>query len=266
MVYLQHTSNGLTRMDESNQQYNGPASAQRNPYALPAAIIIGFSIIAAAIYFGGNNTSGPVAATAPANNQAAQEEVVAGPIRPIDDTDHIRGNPNAPIVIVEYSDFDCPFCKNFHDTMIQVVENYGVNGDVAWVYRHFPIEQLHPGAKRVAAAAECVAELAGNDAFWKFTDLAFGERGINEPTNASRLTEFAVTAGASQPAFEECLSSGRTMARVDADIADALSAGAQGTPYSLVVVGEQQGPINGAQPYGVVSQIIETLLGQIRNQ
>jgi protein-disulfide isomerase len=254
-------------MDESNQQYNAPVAVQRNPYALPAAIIIGFSIIAAAIYFGGTS-SGPVAATTPTNNNQAApaEETVAGPIRPIDETDHIRGNPNAPIVIVEYSDFDCPFCKNYHDTMIQVIENYGISGDVAWVYRHFPIEQLHPGAKRVAAASECVAELAGNDAFWKFTDLAFSERNINEPTNASRLTEFAVTSGAPQAAFEECLSSGRTMARVEADIADALSAGAQGTPYSLVLVGEQQGPINGAQPYGVVSQIIETLLGQIRNQ
>lgn len=253
-------------MDESNQSSTTPVTMQRNPYALPVAIVIGFSIIAVAIFFSGDNR-GPVVATTPTGAQAdtASEEVV-GPIRTIDETDHIRGNPNAPIVIVEYSDFDCPFCKSYHDTLIQVLENYGVNGDVAWVYRHFPIEQLHPGAKRVAAASECVAELAGNNAFWKFADLAFGERGINEPTNTSRLTEFAVTAGASKPAFEECLSSERTVARVEADMEDAISAGAQGTPYSVVLVGDQRGPINGAQPYGVVSQIIETLIGQIRNQ
>jgi protein-disulfide isomerase len=253
-------------MDENTPVYTStPAVAKntRNPYAIPVAIFLGFALIAAAIYFSGSNRVAPTPA-AVITNEDQPAQPTTGKIRPVDATDHIKGNPNAPIVIVEYSDYDCPFCKNFHETMNQVMENYGASGKVAWVYRHLPIEQLHPSAPRIAAASECVAELAGNDAFWKFSDLVFGEREINEPTNLSRLTEFATSAGADPAEFNACLESGRTASNVAEDEADAALAGAEGTPFSLVIVGEKQGVINGAQPYSVVSQIIETLLTQLQ--
>ncbi len=80
------------------------------------------------------------------------------------DRDHIRGNPDAPVTLVEYSDFECPFCKRFHPTVKRIVDEYG--GRVRWVYRHFPLDEIHPvKARREAAAAECAAELGGNDAF-----------------------------------------------------------------------------------------------------
>lgn len=241
-----------------------PAAApNRNVLAIPAAIVIGFALIAVAIYFtGGKAPTKLMPGTANQEDLTPEQPVASGPIRPIDEKDHIRGNPNAPIVIVEYSDYDCPFCKNFHETMQQVMDNYGASGEVAWVYRHFPLEQLHPSAPRIALAAECVAELGGDEAFWKFSDQVFGERGTNEPTNMTRLTDFAKEAGVSGPDFETCLDSGRTQAAVSEDMADAANIGARGTPHSVVLIGEQQGVINGAQPYGVVSQIIETLLKQ----
>lgn len=250
-------------MDENTPSQAPQPASTRNPLAIPAAIIFGFALIAVAIYFSGSKAA-PAANTGNlADTTNTQEELApTGPIRPVDDTDHIRGNPNAPIVIVEYSDYDCPFCKNFHETMQQVMDNYGANGQVAWVYRHFPIEQLHPSAPRIAAASECVAEIAGKDAFWTFSDLVFGERSVNEPTNMARLTEFATESGASAAEFESCLASGRTTAAVEADMEDAAKAGARGTPHSIVLVGDQQGVINGAQPYTVVSQIIETLIAQ----
>jgi protein-disulfide isomerase len=93
---------------------------------------------------------------------------------PVTDKDHIKGDINAPVKIVEYSDLECPFCKRFHSTLQEVVDSY--DGQVAWVFRQFPLAQLHPKAVREAEAAECVASLGGNTAFWKFIDK------INEVT------------------------------------------------------------------------------------
>ena len=83
--------------------------------------------------------------------------------------DHIIGNKDASVVIVEYSDLECPYCKRFGETMKEIIAES--NGDVAWVYRHWIV---HPGALPKAGAAECVAKLKGNDAFWKYVDLVFG--------------------------------------------------------------------------------------------
>ncbi len=93
----------------------------------------------------------------------------------VDDTDHVRGNPEAKITIIEYSDFDCPFCSRFHSTMLQVLEAY--NGQVKWVYRDFPLPQLHPNAPKLAEAAECVASQNGKEAFWNFADAYYAAKG-----------------------------------------------------------------------------------------
>ena len=93
-------------------------------------------------------------------------------ITPVDETDHIRGSIDAAVVVVEYSDFKCPFCADFHTTMKRIIDTYEAD-QVAWVYRQFPIPQLHPQAPRYAQASECVADIAGSDAFWSFADYAF---------------------------------------------------------------------------------------------
>ncbi len=86
-------------------------------------------------------------------------------------TDHINGYANAPIVIVEYSDSDCSYCKTFHATIHQLQNNYG--NQVAWVYRHYPLDSLHPKARMEAEATECVAKLSDNTTFWKYLDSMF---------------------------------------------------------------------------------------------
>ena len=90
-------------------------------------------------------------------------------LAPITAEDHFNGDINAPIKIVEYSDIDCPFCKRFHTTLEQVKALYG--DKVVWVYRHFPIPQLHPDSINKSHATECVAELGGNDKFWQYLKL-----------------------------------------------------------------------------------------------
>lgn len=224
---------------------------------IPIAIVFGFGLIALAIYFSGLGSVSENVAPTPSPTTATKS------IRPVDGSDHIRGNPNAPILIVEYSDYDCPFCKVFHDTMNQIMDEYGVNGKVAWVYRQFPISQLHPNAPRISEAALCVGEVAGNDAFWKFTDLIFEERQVNEPTNVTKLPEYAVQSGAEEKAFMSCLEGGKMRDKVSASYTEAASAGINGTPHSFVMIGNQQAPIEGAQSYEVVKQIIDNLIGQL---
>lgn len=96
-------------------------------------------------------------------------------VRAVDENDHIRGSADASIVIVEYSDFECTFCISFHATMKGIMDKYGADNDVAWVYRHLPLEQLHPNAKTIAQASECVSELGGTDKFWEFADLVVAQ-------------------------------------------------------------------------------------------
>jgi protein-disulfide isomerase len=90
-------------------------------------------------------------------------------VAPVTEADYIRGNINAPITIIEYSDIDCPFCHRLHATLKQLVEDRPE--DVRWVYRHFPLTSLHPEARDKAEATECVAAIKGKEVFWEYLDL-----------------------------------------------------------------------------------------------
>lgn len=222
---------------------------------IPISIVIAGIAVGAGMYFSGG------AAQPGANGLAAAEPVKAvdntGKINPVTESDHIKGNPDAPIKIVEYSDFDCPFCSRFHDSMKIVTEKYGDN--VAWVYRQFPLEQLHPQAPAVAVASECVAELGGNDAFWVFTDGYFAARGAGDNTAHGELIAQLVTkAGVSSASFTECFDSGRHITSVQADMDNAIETGGGGTPWSILIgPSGKTYPINGALPQQAIEQVIE---------
>lgn len=254
---------GILGVPTSNQRVHFMEPTSKSSLAVPIAIVIGFALIAIAIYFSGIGTASPT--PAPINSQQAAQAPTSN-IRAVDENDYIRGNPNAPIMLVEYSDYDCPFCKQFHQTMNQIMDEYGVTGQVAWVYRQFPIAQLHPNAPKISEAALCVGEIAGNDAFWEFSDLIFNERGINEPTNMTKLAEYAVEVGASRDAYNNCLQSGRYTDEVNASVAEGIAAGIQGTPQSFLLVGNQQAMIDGAQPYDVLKPIIQGLIDQLEGR
>ena len=176
-------------------------------------------------------------------------------IRPVSGDDHILGNKNAKIVIVEYSDTECPFCKNFHRTMQEVVKQN--DGEVAWVYRHYPIPELHSKAPRQAEATECAYEQGGNTAFWKYIDRMFGVTPSNNGLPDSELENIAEYVGLNSSAFYTCLQSGKYKDKVADDIADGRKAGVSGTPSSLILVnGKVVDRIAGAQPLDIVLQMV----------
>jgi len=223
-------------------------------FSVPFAIIIAGVFIALALYFSGSKASAPT--------QPLPDKVVTGDMRPVDDNDHILGNPNADLVIVEYSDTGCPFCKQFHKTMQTLMNEYGKGGKVAWVYRHFPIDQLHPNSRKEAEATECASELGGPEKFWAYTNTIYERAPQNGGFKAEQLKTIAKDIGLDVTAFNECLSSGRKAAVVEADYQDGVKAGARGTPYSLIIRKKDGSkvPISGAQPYASLKGTIELLL------
>lgn len=230
----------------------------------PLAIVIAGALIALAVYMGGGSGQSQVAGTTnqptnPAAGQAAGNPTAPtiGDIREIDSTDHVRGPQNAKVTIIEYSDLECPFCKRFHETMHQVVEEYP--NDVRWVYRHFPLAQLHSKAEKEAIATECAAE---QGKFWELTDLIFEVTPANNGLDLATLPDLAEQAGVPNIAqFEDCLNTDKYKDKVAADLADAGAAGGRGTPYSVVIGPDgKKTPINGAQPLETVKATIDSLL------
>lgn len=160
---------------------------------------------------------------------------------------------------MEFSDLECPFCKQFHNTMQQVVDDYG--DQVAWVYRHFPLDSLHPKARKEAEATECAAEQGGNDGFWAFTDRLFEITPSNDGLNLNQLPEIAGDVGLDVSAFQTCLDSGKYADKVEAQYQDAVAAGGNGTPYSVVISSDGTTvPLSGAQPISSVKTIVDSLL------
>ncbi len=104
---------------------------------------------------------------------------------PVTSADHIYGNPDAPTKIVEYSDTECPFCKQFHPTIKRIIDES--NGTIALVYRHFPLDSIHPKTRHEAEATECAADQGGNDMFWKYTDALFTATNSNNTFDPNLL-------------------------------------------------------------------------------
>jgi protein-disulfide isomerase len=231
-----------------------------NKLSTPLAIVFSGILIAGAVLYNGSK-GGVVGPTDQAQLAAVEQAKLLEQIRPVSNDDHVRGDPNAQVKIVEYSDPECPFCKQFHSTMKQVIAEYGESGKVAWVYRHFPLEQLHSKAPNEAEALECANELGGNDKFWQYTDRIYEITKSNNTLDPAELPKIASFVGLDVNKFNECLSSGRYSDKVVKDTENAVAIGGNGTPWSIVIgKGGKKYPINGALPLSSVKQIIEKAL------
>ena len=229
---------------------------------VPIAIVIAGGLIAGSLYMSRGTIPVPVARNNQPQPTAPQQQPTGSldAIRAVGKDDHIKGDPDAPIIIVEYSDFECPFCKRFHETMNQVMAKYGASGEVAWVYRQFPLEQLHPvKAMAEAVASECAADQGGNDMFWKFTDRMMELSEANNRTDIETvIPQIVKEIGLNQTEFQACLKSGKFDQHIADDSNNAMATGGSGTPWSILVTKSGKTfPINGAQPLAAIEQLIE---------
>lgn len=244
--------NNYTRFAIIQDPHSNISMNEKQSLSIPLAIIVAGALIAGGIYFSGKNNQ-------PADGNANTAAVVnTDSIKPVGAGDHLLGNPKAEIILVEYSDIECPFCKDFHGTLHQLVNEYGPSGKLAWAYRHFPV---HKNSVKEAEAAECAGEIGGNDAFWKYTDLIFETTTSNNGLDLAKLPDIAVEIGLDRDIFSACLDSGKYAAKIEKDRADVTAAGAGGTPYSIIFAGGQRIPLTrGALPYSDMKAIIESIL------
>jgi protein-disulfide isomerase len=224
-----------------------------NKVFIPLSIVVSGLIIAGAIFL----------TTRQQQPESVDPKNIELAISPIDSTDHILGNPDAEIVIVEYSDLECPYCKGFHETMKKIMDEYGPTGKVAWVYRHFPLTQIHDQAQGAAEATECVAKLGGNDKFWQYTNAL--SAGSPESLSDANLLANATLLGINEAEFKACIASDYPKQEVAKDIKDGTAIAAVdkqfGTPYNILISKSGvQTPIKGNQPYTNVKGAIDAIL------
>lgn len=210
------------------------------------SILLAGVLIAGAIIFVNLHPAQP---TVPAEEPTVQANVSAPSA-----SDHIVGSPDAPIVLVEYSDFQCPYCAVIHPTLKRIVEES--NGEIAWVYRHLPLASIHPQALPAALASECIAEQLGQNGFWAFADNMFADQ---SGMSATRYSAFAGQLGADVAQFNACVESKKYLSAIDTQAREAQSNGGTGTPFTVVVAGEEQIPISGALPYAQIMSVINSV-------
>jgi protein-disulfide isomerase len=167
------------------------------------------------------------------------------------DDDPAKGPADAPVTIVTFSDFQCPYCSRVNPTLARLKDRYG--DSLRIVFRDFPILQLHPQAAKAAEAGACANE---QGKFWQMHDLMFANQ---QKLDVASLKQHAATLGLDAAAFETCLDSGKHTAEWQKDAADAEKAGVQSTPAFFV----NGRPVVGAQPYEAFAEIVNDELGRL---
>lgn len=206
-------------------------------------------------------TSGTVAVAdaQPTAAAAAKTKTPTGKVPEVTDADHIRGNKDAKVTFIEYSDFECPFCKRFEPTMQQMEKEYG--DKVRIVYRHYPLS-FHANAQKEAEATECANDLGGNDAFWKYHD-AILERTTSNGTGFAldALVPLAKELGLDETKFKDCLDTGKFAKHVQEDESGGAAAGITGTPGSILIdaTGKSQ-LLSGAVPFATIKSALDAAL------
>jgi protein-disulfide isomerase len=227
----------------------------KSQYVLPITIVVAGALIAGAVFLVGKN------GTPTGGNDGTTGKVTARQYDP--SIDHILGNPNAEVKVVEYADLECPFCKTFETTMHQIMDYYGSTGKVAWVYRPFPLAQIHSKAPKEAEAAECAADQGGDTAFYKYLDAVYAVTPSENNLDLAQLPVIAQQIGLNVTTFNQCLNSGKFTQKVQNSYSEAIKEGGQGTPFILIMVGSEAVTLQGAQPYDSMRAAIDAVLGGI---
>lgn len=235
-----------------------PTQSFAQKFAIPLAIIFGALVISLSILVGlalpklpPNQAAAPAAAVPPSGTSATVSVAATGPS---------LGSAAAPVTIIEFGDFQCPFCRAFwRDTLPQLTKNYLDTGKARLVYRNFPLTQLHPSAQIAATAGECALE---QNEFWQMHDEMFRQQDKQGPGTvaftAADLKAWAKTAGLNTARFNACLDAAKYQTVIQTDLADGAAAGVGGTPTFFI----NGRTIVGAQPYAIFAQAIDSALAK----
>lgn len=176
--------------------------------------------------------------------------------------DHVRGSSDARIAVIEYSDFECPYCKRHHPTMLELMKQYPEN--VQWIYRHNPLPFHDPNATDQALASECVAREFGNEAFWTFTDALYERTTSNKGFPYENIAPLVEELGWNTSLFSSCMESKDLLPKISEDMSVVNALGGLGTPASFII-DTKTGAIrfvNGAYPLDTFKEIIDNMLTQ----
>lgn len=226
--------------------------------SIPVSIIIAGLIIAGAVVVNGN--AGQKATSAgqtdqaqgspanPGSSSLPTEQLSAIQTFEITKSNHVRGDFNAQITLVEFSDFECPFCARHFPTLTKMLDDY--KGKVRLVYKHFPLS-FHPNSQKAAEASECADE---QGKFWEYHDKLFENQ--SNGYSLDKFKQWAKDLGLNSGQFNDCLDSGKFAQKVQADYQEGLKKGVTGTPATFV----NGQLVSGALPYDSFKQIIDNLL------
>lgn len=217
-----------------------------NNLLIAISITISGGLIGGAVLMSNNKTDNPPFAQAytESTNQA---------FRDIQENDFVYGKRNAQLTIVEYSDYECPFCARLHKSLKELVDSRP--SDVNWVFRDFPV---HKEAWNTSYAATCIGKISGNDAFWDFSNIMFENQGsLDSKLYIETAKQFGITANQ----LESCMNSSETQKIVTDNFEEAQRAGARGTPYSILInTNGQLSPLSGALPITTLNTVINQAL------
>lgn len=242
-------------MEEEQQTIKKGTEDGQGPYLIPASIIVAGLLIAGAVMYAGGGSKG-TATVGSLGGQAAVETGESGTktvLENLEDDDPLLGNPNASVIIVEFGDFQCPFCKRLFETTEQeIIEKYVKTGKAKFVYRDFPLASIHNMAQKAAEASECADE---QGKFWPYHDLLYERQ---DRLSVENFKAWAKELGLNGAQFDACLDSGKFKDEVENDFQAGQRAGVSGTPATFV----NGRIVTGAVPFAQFEQIIEEELNK----
>ena len=250
--------------NQENKENMGTVTIKKSDlWKYSTFLLIVVVVIGGFFMFNGNSTTTTGSITGNA---------VSGLVSASEDDDAVLGDENAPVTIIEFSDYQCPFCRKFWtETFESIKTDYIDTGKVKLVFRDFPLSSLHPMAQASGEAAECVREKGGDEAYFKYHDKMFSEQNIIDSGNANGpVTKTAVYTNDDLKKWAKdlgydissCLDSGKYRSEVAKDTSDAASAGLQGTPgFVIMQSGENKGStLKGAYPLSAFKQALDAEL------
>lgn len=256
-------------MDTEKQSSSTPKVVMAMAIVIIAVGLIAFGKGGKSGNLSNNNSPLPTDIGQQQNNQPTVPQNPTGPVKVSVDDDAVMGDKNAPVTLIEFVDYECPFCKSFfQQTLPSIKKDYIDTGKLKLVVRDFPLS-FHANAKKESEAAECAREQGGGDAIYlKYHDQIFNRTTSNGTGLAlTQLPTIAKDLGLNVSKFQQCLDSGKFGSEVDKDTTNGSSAGVSGTPSFFVGKSTSDGVIDGtiivgAQPYSSFQTLIDQMLSQ----